>query len=153
MKKQRFTEEKILTILKEHESGKKVQDICRTHGISDATLNNWKNKYTDMQLQELKRLCDLESENSKLKRIVADLNLENFALKDLIEKHGKPMIIRTDNGAEFIGHIFLDWCHRRRIQHQFIQPGKPYRTVLLNVLTAVTEKKYWMPMYFIRYLK
>ena len=86
MKKQRFTEEKILTILKEHESGKKVQDICRTHGISDATLNNWKNKYTDMQLQELKRLCDLESENSKLKRIVADLNLENFALKDLIEK-------------------------------------------------------------------
>lgn len=86
MKKQRFTEEKILTILKEHESGKKVQDICRTHGISDATLYNWKNKYSGMQLQELKRLRDLESENSKLKRIVADLNLENFALKDLIEK-------------------------------------------------------------------
>mgnify|MGYP000863103944 CR=1 FL=1 len=86
MKKQRFTEEKILTILKEHESGKKVQDICRTYGISDATLYNWKNKYTGMQLQELKRLRDLESENSKLKRIVADLNLENFALKDLIEK-------------------------------------------------------------------
>lgn len=86
MKKQRFQEEQILRILKEHESGKKVQDICREHGISDATLYNWKNKYSGMQVSELRKLRDLESENNKLKRIVADLNLENFALKDLIEK-------------------------------------------------------------------
>lgn len=86
MKKQRFTEEQILRILKEHETGKKVQDICREHGISDATLYNWKNKYSGMQLSELKKLRELESENAKLKRIVADLNLENFALKDVIEK-------------------------------------------------------------------
>jgi len=86
MKKQRFTEEQILRVLKEHEAGKKVQDICREYGISDATLYNWKNKYSGMQVNELKRLRDLEAENSKLKRIVADLNLENFALKDLIEK-------------------------------------------------------------------
>lgn len=86
MKKRRFTEEQILRILKEYEAGKKVQDIMREHGISDATFYNWKKKYSDMQVSELKRLRDLESENSKLKRIVADLNLENFALKDLIEK-------------------------------------------------------------------
>ena len=86
MKKARFTEEQILRILKEYNAGKKVQDLTREHGISDATLYNWKKKYSDMQVNELKRLRDLESENAKLKRIVADLNLENFALKDLIEK-------------------------------------------------------------------
>lgn len=86
MKKKRFTEEQILRILKEYDSGKKVQELTREHGISDATIYNWKKKYSDMQVNELKRLRELESENSKLKRIVADLNLENFALKDLIEK-------------------------------------------------------------------
>ena len=86
MKKQRFTEEQILRVLKEYGAGKKVQDICREHGISDATLYNWKNKYQGMQVNELKRLRELESENAKLKRIVADLNLENYALKDLVEK-------------------------------------------------------------------
>lgn len=86
MKKKRFTEEQILRILKEYNAGKKVQDLIREHGISDATLYNWKKKYSDMQVNELKRLRDLESENSKLKRIVAELNLENYALKDLIEK-------------------------------------------------------------------
>ena len=86
MKKKRFTEEQILRILKEYDAGKKVQDLTREHGISDATIYNWKKKYSDMQVNELKRLRDLESENAKLKRIVADLNLENFALKDLIEK-------------------------------------------------------------------
>lgn len=86
MKKKRFTEEQILRILKEYDAGKKVQDLTREHGVSDATIYNWKKKYSDMQVNELKRLRDLESENAKLKRIVADLNLENFALKDLIEK-------------------------------------------------------------------
>lgn len=86
MKKRRFTEEQIIKILKEYEGGKKVSEICREHDISDATLYNWKNKYAGVQNSELRRLRELESENNKLKRIVADLNLENFALKDLIEK-------------------------------------------------------------------
>lgn len=86
MKRKRFTEEQILSILKEHVAGKKASEVCRDHGISDATLYNWKNKYSGMQVSELKRLRDMEAENAKLKRIVADLNLENFALKDLIEK-------------------------------------------------------------------
>ena len=86
MKKTRFTEEQILKVLGEYQTGKKVPDICRAHGISDVTFYNWKNKYSGMQLSELKRLRELESENGKLKRIVAELNLENYALKDLIEK-------------------------------------------------------------------
>lgn len=86
MKKARFTEDQIIRILKEYGSGKKVGDICREHRISDATFYNWKNKYAGMEQNELKRLKELESENSKLKKIAANLNLENYALKDLIEK-------------------------------------------------------------------
>jgi len=86
MKKARFTEEQILKVLQEYQTGKKVTDICREYGISDVTFYNWKNKYSGMELSELKRLRELESENQKLKRIVAELNLENYALKDLIEK-------------------------------------------------------------------
>jgi putative transposase len=86
MKRSKFSEEQIIRILKEYQTGKKSADICREHGISDATFYNWKNKYSGMEQQELKRLRELEGENSKLKRIVAELNLENYALKDLIEK-------------------------------------------------------------------
>ena len=86
MRKSRFTEEQILKVLKEHASGKKVADICREHGISDVTLYKWKQKYSGMGKSELKRLRELETENAKLKRIVAELNLENYAMKDLIEK-------------------------------------------------------------------
>lgn len=86
MRKARFTEEQILKVLKEYQTGKKVTDISREYGISDVTFYNWKSKYSGVELSELKRLRDLESENSKLKRIVAELNLENYALKDLIEK-------------------------------------------------------------------
>ena len=86
MKKTRFTEEQILKVLKEYQAGKKVTDISRAYGISDVTFYNWKSKYSGMELSELKRLRELESENGKLKRIVAELNLENYALKDLIEK-------------------------------------------------------------------
>jgi putative transposase len=84
--RKRFTEEQIIKVLKEYQSGKKATDICRENSISDATLYNWKNKYSGMEQSDVKRLRELESENSKLKRIVADLNLENFAMKDLIEK-------------------------------------------------------------------
>jgi putative transposase len=86
MKMNRFTEEQIIRILKEQTAGKKVQELCREHGISDVTFYKWRSKYAGMQVNELKRLREMEAENGKLKRIVADLNLENYALKDLIEK-------------------------------------------------------------------
>lgn len=86
MKKTRFTENQIIAILKEGEGGVKVQDICRKHGISDATYYNWKSKYGGMSASDLKRMKEMESELSQLKRMYADMALENQALKDLIEK-------------------------------------------------------------------
>jgi putative transposase len=86
MKKSRFTETQIITILKEADAGVLVKDICRKHGISDATYYNWKSKYGGMSASDLKRLKAMERELSQLKRMYADMALENRALKDLIEK-------------------------------------------------------------------
>jgi putative transposase len=84
VKKKRFTEEQIIAVLKEAEAGAKVLDLCRKHGISDATFYNWKAKYAGMTVAELRRLRELEAENAKLKRIVADQALDISALKDLL---------------------------------------------------------------------
>ena len=86
MKRTRFTESQIVAVLKKQEAGLKVSEICRTHGISDATFYNWKAKYGGMEVRDVKRLKELEEENAKLKRMYADMSLENHALKDLIEK-------------------------------------------------------------------
>lgn len=86
MKKSRFTETQIISILNEADVGRKVQDICREHGISPATYYKWKSKYGGLSASELKRIKELEAENARLKRMYAELSLENDALKDLIEK-------------------------------------------------------------------
>ena len=86
MKKSRFSETQIVSILKEVESGLKVEQVCRKHGISSATYYNWKSKYGGMQASELKRLKELESELTQLKKMYADLSLENYAIKELLEK-------------------------------------------------------------------
>lgn len=86
MKKSRFTETQIVSIIKEGEAGIPVKDLCRNHNISTPTYYKWKSKYGGLEASELKRLKDMEAENSKLKRMYADLALENTALKDLIEK-------------------------------------------------------------------
>jgi len=86
MKKTRFTETQIINILKETDAGIPVKEICRKHGISDATYYNWKSKYGGMSASDLKRLKEMERELSQLKRMYADVSLENRALKDLIEK-------------------------------------------------------------------
>lgn len=84
MKKKRFSEEQIISVLKEAEAGAKVLELCRKHGISDATFYNWKSKYAGMTVAELRRLRELEAENAKLKGIVADQALDISALKDLL---------------------------------------------------------------------
>lgn len=86
MKKSRFTETQIVAILNEADAGVQVKEICRKHGISDATYYNWKSKYGGMSASDLKRMKEMESEISQLKRMYADMALENRALKDLIEK-------------------------------------------------------------------
>lgn len=85
--KKRFSEEQIIKILKEQETGLKVADICRQQGISEATFYNWKSKYGGMEVSEVQRLRALESENSKLKRLLAEAELDKMMLKDLLSKN------------------------------------------------------------------
>jgi putative transposase len=83
MKKSRFSETQIIGILKQVEAGRQVKDVCREHGISDATYYQWKSKYGGMEASDIKRLRELEEENRKLKMMVADLSLENRAIKEV----------------------------------------------------------------------
>ena len=88
MKKTRFTETQIVSILKQQEAGISTKEIAREHGISEATFYNWKSKYGGMETSDVKRLKDLEEENSRLKKMYADLAMDNHILKDLFIKKG-----------------------------------------------------------------
>jgi len=85
--KKRFNEEQIISILKQQESGVKTVDVCREHNISENTFYTWKSKFGGMNVSEAQRLRQLEAENAKLKRIVANLTLDNVALKDVLSKN------------------------------------------------------------------
>ena len=86
MKSKRFTEEQIIGILKQAQSGMKIVDFCRMHGISDVTFYNWRTKYGGMEVSDAKRLKELETENRRLKQMLADMMLENRAIKDVLSK-------------------------------------------------------------------
>lgn len=86
MKKKRYTEEQIIGAIKQHESGIKVEDICRKLSISSGTFYNWRSKYAGLEVNEAKRLKELETENNKLKRLLADKLLEVEAMKDVLSK-------------------------------------------------------------------
>lgn len=86
MKGKRFTDEQIISVLKEHEAGAKMQDLVRKHNVSEQSIYRWKSKYSGMEVNEAKRLKELESENNKLKRLLADSMLDNAALKELVGK-------------------------------------------------------------------
>ncbi len=86
MKKTRFTESQIISILRQQETGSKVSDICREHGVSEPTFYSWKSKYGGMDASQLKRLKELEEENARLKKMYADLSLIHYAFKDAVEK-------------------------------------------------------------------
>lgn len=86
MKKSRFTETQIVKAIKEHENGRKAEDLCRELGISTVTFYKWKQRYGGMEASDVKRLKELEEENSRLKRMYANLSLVHEALKDAVEK-------------------------------------------------------------------
>lgn len=86
MRKSKFSENQIISLLKEVEKGRAVKDVCREHSVSEATYYQWKSKYGGMEPSDVRRLRDLESENRRLKQMYADLSLENRALKDVIAK-------------------------------------------------------------------
>lgn len=87
MKRKRFSEEQIIGILKEAEAGGKKQEMCRKHGISEQTFYRWRSKYGGMQVSDAKKLKELETENRKLKQLLADAHLDNAALKELLSKN------------------------------------------------------------------
>jgi putative transposase len=86
MKRSRFTKEQVIAVLREHEAGISTAEVCRKHGVSSATFYAWKAKFGGMDVSEAKRLKQLEDENAKLKRLLADAMLDNVALKDLLSK-------------------------------------------------------------------
>ena len=86
MRKSKFSESKIVSLLKEAEAGRKVSDICREHGISNNTFYHWRSKFGGMEASDIRRLKELQEENEKLKRMYADMALENRAIKDLLGK-------------------------------------------------------------------
>ena len=87
MKRSRFTQEQVIAVLKEHQAGAAVSDLCRKHGISDATFYTWRSKYGGMEVSEAKRLRVLEDENARLKKLLAESMLDVSTLKDLLAKN------------------------------------------------------------------
>ena len=87
MKRSRFTEEQIIGILKEHQAGLSAADLCRKHGISDATFYNWRSKYGGMEVSDVKKLKALEAENAKLKKLLAESVMDVSTLKEMLGKN------------------------------------------------------------------
>lgn len=131
MKRSRFTEYQIIGILKEHEAGISVADLCRKYGVSDATVYKWKAKYGGMDVSEAKRLKALEDENGKLKKLLADAMLDNSALKDLLGKMVTPVAQR-----QAVAHLMeVQACSLSvaRLKHRFCRAANWFSRIRRGV--------------------
>ncbi|NAW85467.1 IS3 family transposase [Photobacterium halotolerans] len=146
MKKSRFTETQIVAILKEADAGLKVDDICRQHGISSATYYNWKAKYGGLDASELKRIKELEAENAKLKKMFADVSLENQAMKELFGKKGLVASSRRDCACMLVaaGLSVTRACRLALLgRASYYRSPKDWRIAdsdVIDALNAVLEK-------------
>ena len=96
MRKSRFTEEQIIAILAEQERGEQTAEVCRRHGISSATFYKWKAKFGGMEVSDARKLKSLETENARLKRLLAEQVLDNTILKDLLGIEAEPPLVRGE---------------------------------------------------------
>ncbi|MCV2883876.1 IS3 family transposase [Aestuariibacter sp. AA17] len=138
-----FTESQIIAVLKEVDSGMKIDDVCRTHGISNATYYNWKSKYGGMEASDVKRLKELEEENAKLKKMYADVSLENRAIKELFGKKGLVTAEKRDCAKILIesGMSILKACLFVEIgRSTFYRPTRDWRKVDSAVIDAINAE-------------
>jgi len=122
MRKSKFTESQIVAILKEGEAGMPVAEVCRKHAISAPTYYAWKSKYAGATVSDLTRMRELEAENARLKRMYADLALENAAIQDVLSKkmYGPPRVCK----AQASGGISSHKCIRPLASRLLLQPGR-----------------------------
>lgn len=124
-----MTDTQIVAILKQAEAGTKVQDICREHGISNATYYQWKSKYGGLEASDLKRLKEIKAENSRLKRMYADLALENQAIKDLLGKLRRRPISAMPLGlSSRRGCQLRELCYRPALAARLVPAGSQRTT-------------------------
>lgn len=151
MKRARFTEDQIIGVLREHEAGAKTADLARKHGISEATLYNWKAKYGGMDVSEAKRLKALEDENAKLKKLLAESMLDASALRELLSKNGKAR--RQARGCRAsagrsgpVGTAGLCHCQRRSDDDPLpVPPTARDRTADTNPRPRQRAQTLWLP--------
>ena len=154
MKRKRHTEEQIIAILKEHEAGVKTADLCRKHGISEASFYNWKAKYGGLEVSEAKRLRGLESENAKLKKLLADADARQRGAEG---PPGKKCMVRPGVARSFVllseaacvnvsGLSRVSCCCSQAMMRcARIVPNKWYEHKELDFLTGLTTRRSTVP--------